>query len=370
VVNKYKRDVLQERLQILNFLEGLVTRSPNSSHYDEMLSNLGRSTTADHMRAHLDEVMKSGVAKFQLPVSHPSEFWALPIRITDIQLDKLQAMQQSIQEELNGMTASVACASVDLAGGEGGDEETPNSDRDSGSRSKGLAIFLGILGFMATVATIIVAVNSWGLLKTDLARSLTIIGILMLAATLTCVTLRFRTGKLSSTVLDMILAGGLCCCLTFVLTTVFSSETKPAILISSLGHGPASVTINLPPRLRIPLISNLSGDEKNLRPGELVWTFNQNIQGSGSGPYSPTTYPDSGPCTVNYVAQTWSCRGIYIGKSYDTSYYRICVAIISTEQAIVVVNTLRKADHEIFFPSPPNYVHDNSKACMSVERMN
>ena len=268
---------------------------------------------------------------------------------------------------------------------------SPESDEDTSgnghlprpgqdSQASGMVIFVATLGFMATVTSIIAAVSSWSLLKTDPARGLSIAGLALFAVALTRLTLRLkRTRHLPwVSVFDLAVVGALCVCTALVLSTVLSPGKKATPLVSTLAHGPASVTIKPPRSFDIPLINNFSGTEVNLQPGQLVWTFNQNIEGSGK--FSPTTYPNSGPCTVNYARGKWSCRGIYIGNTTDDRYYHVCAAVLSTSDALAVVNLLRntlanRQQHpnpnlKIWFASPPPYIHDDTPACMSVHRIN
>ena len=241
-------------------------------------------------------------------------------------------------------------------------------------------IFVAILGFMATVTSIIAAISSWSLLETDPARGLSIAGLVLFAIALTRLTLRLKKAKhLPWTALfDLTVVGALCVCAALVLSAVLSPAKKATPLVSTLAHGPASVTIKPPRSFDIPLINNFSGSEVNLQPGQLVWTFNQNIESDGK--ISPTTYPDSGPCTVNYALGTWDCRGIYIGNTTDNRYYHVCAAVLSASDALAVVNLLRntlasRQQHpdpnlKIWFASPPPYIHDDTPACMSVHRIN
>ena len=53
------------------------------------------------MEAHLREIEKTDIARFILPAGlNRWTFWDAPVRITHIQFDKLQAMQESVHEEL------------------------------------------------------------------------------------------------------------------------------------------------------------------------------------------------------------------------------------------------------------------------------
>jgi hypothetical protein len=87
----------------------------------------------------------------------------------------------------------------------------------------------------------------------------------------------------------------------------------------------------------------LSGTVYNLKPGEMVWTFNEPTgRQAGAG----SIYADSGPCTVS--GNTWSCNDIYIGETPTTAdpklgqgSYIIFAAIISDQDAFTLVNDLR-----------------------------
>ena len=144
---------------------------------------------------------------------------------------------------------------------------------------------------------------------------------------------------------------------------------------SSASHGHASVTINPPPTGDISHLDSYSGNAMNLAPGQLVWTFNQSVNVK-TGSISPRTYPDTGPCLVNYSKQTWTCSNIYVGNVSDTGTYYVCAAILTAPDAFSVVSLLRNTlanastGYKFWFSSPPLYIHDNTSACMPVHRTN
>jgi hypothetical protein len=379
MINEYKREVLRERLQILNLLEALVTRAPDQGGYEEMLSDFALGITASSMEAHLREIEKGGIAKFILPAGlNRWTFWDAPVRITHIELDKLQAMQESVREELAGMT-TISGSAPEIPEGDEDRTDDGNLPRSGqNSQASSVVIFAAILGFVATVTSIIAAIFSWSLLETDLARGISIAGLVLLAITLTRLTVRLKKARPFpwTALFDLTVVGALCVCAALVLSTVLSPAKKAASLVSTLAHGPVSVTIKPPWRFDIPLINNFSGHEVNLQPGQVIWTFNQNIESNGK--FSPTTYPDSGPCTVNYVLGIWDCRRIYIGSTRDKRYYHVCAAVLSASNALDVVNLLRNTlanrhqnpNLKFWFASPPPYIHDDTPACMSVHRIN
>jgi hypothetical protein len=154
-----------------------------------------------------------------------------------------------------------------------------------------------------------------------------------------------------------------------------SGATPTPTASSKATYGPTSVAITPPKNFNIPLVNTLSGHEVNLQHGELVWTFNQYVSKDGS--FSQRTYPNSGPCTVDYTRQTWVCSNIYIGSANDNRSYKVCAAILSTSDALQVVNLLRNTranrnkdpNLRFWFNSPPPYIHDATPACMAVHRI-
>jgi hypothetical protein len=151
-----------------------------------------------------------------------------------------------------------------------------------------------------------------------------------------------------------------------------TSGTTPTLTTSKENHGPASVTIGSSSTGDIPYYSTLHGRVFNLQAGQLVWTFFQPVNASGS--YGSQTYPTAGPCTVNLANHAWACSKAYIGKLKDNGIYRVCAAILNFSEAYTVVklieNTYANMNLPSWFASPPAYVHDNSRACTSFHRIN
>jgi hypothetical protein len=130
-------------------------------------------------------------------------------------------------------------------------------------------------------------------------------------------------------------------------------------------QGTARVTITPPANGDIRHKESYSGRAVNLRPGQLVWTFNQSVGTNGP---SDRVYPNSGPCTVDYKNHVWSCRDIYVGELKDTRPFMVCAAIISDSQALQIVNKLRT--HDIWFSlSDLPYITDRTPECMPVHRI-
>jgi hypothetical protein len=143
----------------------------------------------------------------------------------------------------------------------------------------------------------------------------------------------------------------------------------------SASRSPVSVTINPPLTGDISHLDSYSGNAINLAPGQLIWTFNQSVNGK-TGSISPRTYPDTGPCLIDYSKQTWTCSNIYVGNVNDTGIYHVCVAVLTAPDAFAVVSLLRNTlanastGYKFWLSSPPYYIHDNTSACMSVHRTN
>jgi hypothetical protein len=138
--------------------------------------------------------------------------------------------------------------------------------------------------------------------------------------------------------------------------------------------GPASATIKPPPTGDITFASTLNGHVVNLQRGQSVWTFAQAVTANGS--FGATTYPNAGPCTVDFATNTWTCSNVYIGRPKDNNTYRVCVAILNLPEAYAVVKLIEntyastKMNLPYWFTSPPSYLNDNYPHCMSVHRIN
>ncbi len=135
-----------------------------------------------------------------------------------------------------------------------------------------------------------------------------------------------------------------------------------------------SVTINAPDTGAIHYVGSYSGTFSGLQPGQTIWTFNQPV--GKNGDISPTTFPDNGPCNVNLATKTWNCSDTYVGNPSDTGTYRVCAAILSPAEANTVVTLLAnvnadsKLGYTYWFTSPPAYINDHSRSCMSAIRVN
>lgn len=177
---------------------------------------------------------------------------------------------------------------------------------------------------------------------------------------------------------DAGLASIICACIalvpssaTFVVTKLLASSSSSTVTKTTAKATPR-VSISEPPSGMVDYMSSYSGKVVNLGPGQMVWTFNQPVIHES---ISPLTYPNTGPCTVDYAKGTWSCADIYVGSQNDTGSYRVCAAILDSAEAFAVVNLLRnahvgKASANIFwFTAPPSYIHDYSNACTTIRRL-
>jgi hypothetical protein len=143
-------------------------------------------------------------------------------------------------------------------------------------------------------------------------------------------------------------------------------ETTPASKATA-----ASVTIKPPPNGEVPWANTLTGRVHNLQRGQSIWTFSQSFDNNAP---DPNTYPNTGPCTVDYANHEWTCPMAYIGNKSSTGPYHVCAGILTFGQAFDVVALLEntfvpnRSTHKIYFMSPPSYIHEDSKACMNVTR--
>ena len=134
----------------------------------------------------------------------------------------------------------------------------------------------------------------------------------------------------------------------------------------SASLGPEVLTINQPPSGDISWKDDYSGKAMNVRPGHLVWTFNQTVT---NGKVSSKVYPDTGPCMVDYARQQWACSGVFVGSKADNKTYMICAAIIDASTAFTIVDDLRSGAKDFSIPldNLPS-IHDGTSSCMSAHR--
>jgi len=146
------------------------------------------------------------------------------------------------------------------------------------------------------------------------------------------------------------------------------AATVPAPSAPSTPPGAAGLTINEPPSGNIAWKDNYSGAATNLQPGQLVWTFNQTVK---AGNISDKVYPDTGPCTIDYAHQQWTCTRVFVGSPPpDHNTYVVCAAIIDTQTAFAIVDDLRSGKKDFSMPlATLSSIHDGGPACMSVHRV-
>jgi hypothetical protein len=100
--------------------------------------------------------------------------------------------------------------------------------RSNDTGSNGWAIFVGILAFIATVATIITVIWAWQALRTDAIRAFTTAGLIVLAAALASLALRLRAREFSRRLaLDLAIAAGVCICGATAIT-LYVNWTEPS----------------------------------------------------------------------------------------------------------------------------------------------
>jgi hypothetical protein len=153
-----------------------------------------------------------------------------------------------------------------------------------------------------------------------------------------------------------------------------STAAKNASTGSRANDGVTIATISPPMTGDISFENTLYGHISNLQRGESLWTFFQVVKRDGS--INSQTFPITGPCTVSFTSNIWTCHNAYIGTIKDEETYRVCVAVLNFSEAHMVTELIENTyatkiqGYSYWFNSPPSYIHDNSSACMSVTRIN
>ena len=221
-MNEYKRQALEERLQILDILEGLITRAPNRELYNERLADFGLNITVDSMQAHIDYLGQNGIATFIVPQGSTQwTFWDLPVRIRNINPAKLCDMQKSLRDELGSM---IDGALKDNALETANKRETQRQKTpDSGSVQppSSIGIFAAIIGVITGLVGVVSVIFTWNVLRTDFARTLVCVSLVLFVAMLSRIVYRWRANRLPlGVVSDVILAASLAACITLMFTVI------------------------------------------------------------------------------------------------------------------------------------------------------
>lgn len=360
-----QRRGLEIRLRILDSLESLVTQDPYCETYHKQLSDFADNDTPEAIRAVLAWIESNEIAGFIIPRDvTDAGFWESPVRIREINPERLQTALRSVREEL-GPAGPVASSNDIPSNGDSLD----TSARSPIFTSREGDAYLGIAGVIGLTFTLIGFVTAWHVLKTGLAQALTVVGILIIVAAIARLRGSIKDRRVSWPRSVTLLGFGiLCICATIVLASIIGLPGQSG---SKRAGGSASATIMQPVSGNINFVNTLSGEVFNLQRGELVFTFFQVVNTNGS--INPQTYPASGPCEVNFTDQTWVCHNAYIGKIRDNGIYRVCAAVINFSDAYAVVELIKNAyaaSLPSWFTSKPSYISDGSRACMSVHRIN
>jgi hypothetical protein len=218
-MNEYKRKAIGDRLQLLDVLEALHFQAPHQEYYDEMLSDLGISTTFEAMTASLDELNRSGVARLTLPDGLTRwNFGDFPVRIKDIDLAKVKEMQHSLESELGDPADEDSTSSEEP--GMVADVNSSQQRRQSGNahdadNANGPAFFSAVIGVVGTVIGLVAVFWSWRVLHNNPDRALALVSTLMFGVVCTRIYLRAKSSELSwSVALDIATTVALCVCLT------------------------------------------------------------------------------------------------------------------------------------------------------------
>jgi hypothetical protein len=343
MLNEYKRQALEERLQILNIIEMLITRAPGRSHYEELLSDFGLSISPDGMMAHLDEITKLDVARFTLPSGLSQwTFWDARVRISNVNPVRLQVIQQSLRDEL---TDSYSTRSADgISDNEGGRGEPLTDSAQSSTpsaESRPWPLFVGILGLIATVVTIVVTVGSWQLLKTDLVRAVAVIGLILLAVVLARLTLRLKAGELPRRVtLDMTIVGVLCVCGTLVLTTVLNRQVG-TVATQGVSSSPIPTSTNVEFGLtdgsKVPWCQVYSGTG-NIPAGYQLIIFDTPAGPDGE-PASPAYY-SLDAVAMHPVADHWYTVPLQVGSPGEANFDADIVGVLASESTYDYIRSI------------------------------
>jgi hypothetical protein len=99
----------------------------------------------------------------------------------------------------------------------------------------------------------------------------------------------------------------------------------------------------------------IKGESKNLRPGQLIWTYNQPIHADGSkGPL----YPDPGPCPVGPDGG-WTCDAGFAGEAKSRGQrFMLWAMVVDERQGYAAIKTkLRLGNPGNSYTSPDDVPH-------------
>jgi hypothetical protein len=104
-----------------------------------------------------------------------------------------------------------------------------------------------------------------------------------------------------------------------------AAQGEPTTL--KLDNPPDSGTFSSP--------GTISGEVTNLKPRELIWTFNQPYDEHGKP--VRVIYANPGPCPMD--GEKWQCANVYVGdqKKDEGHTFDVWVAVVSEEQANAIV---------------------------------
>jgi hypothetical protein len=160
--------------------------------------------------------------------------------------------------------------------------------------------------------------------------------------------------------IDRVSMGMVCICATVVLIHLF---VPPGYVFASAAARPVRVTIDGKVDGYIQYPDTFSGVAANLKPGQVVWTFNQSVTGRQS---STAVYPNSGPCMVG--GGRWTCK-LWIGAAKDTGAYKVCVAVLDPPLAMQIVQGFRGDAQNYHLPlSSLPVIKDNGRDCNVFRR--
>jgi hypothetical protein len=227
MANERLRKVFEDRLLILDALEALKLQAPNREFYQELLSDFRVVTTIDSMMAQLDELTQRGVAAFVLPKVNDSDFWTSPVRIREIDLEKLQALRQETLMNLQTRSPIEPPPVGNSVEESGQPNKASTQDQSPATAGGAAATYVIIVGIIAYLLAILAAVATWSFLKTPPARIFTVLGLIVLPIVLNLIYISLRNGRLSRWhAIELTGVGVLCICASVALTSVLSYHNQ------------------------------------------------------------------------------------------------------------------------------------------------
>jgi WD40 repeat protein len=212
-----QRRALEIRLRILDTLESLVTQDPSRQSYQKQLSDFADNSTPEATRAAFAWLEGNEIADFIIPRDvTDTGFWESPVRIRKINHEKLQAALKSVRDELG--SADPAASSNDTPGNSDGPDTSARSPIFTSMEGSAYLGMAGVIGLAVTLVGFVTALHA---LKTGLAQTLTVVGILVIVAAIARLYRSVKERRVSwQRSVTLLGFGLLCACATIVLASI------------------------------------------------------------------------------------------------------------------------------------------------------